>query len=137
MADNYSQNSSESDQDHGSDSEIEEESIWYLSQIKGHGLAGYQFEPRRSERGTADITDSSDDENSESEENNNSESEPPTESDSTDTTMEQSSLAPSWRDPDTFCKCEMCQTDTLQSEREALCCYSKELNLRIITNREG
>jgi hypothetical protein len=132
MADKQSAIVYESDsEERDTESEIEEETIWYLGQVKGQGLEAYQFEPRRSHHSEELDFDSSELETSDDEDDGDGDG------GSDDEQNPQSEPGTDWRNPDNFCSCGHCHVDTLQHPREAVCCYSPELNLRHIHNDDG
>lgn len=112
----------------GSDSEVEEETIWYLGQARSKDLRAYQFEPSRAQIGEP-VTDSEDDS-----ELSDSESE----SETAHVAGQPQPEEPEVPMPDTseFCECGHCQTTTLTNVNEAQCCFSKDLDLRPVWKDE-
>jgi len=101
-----------------SDSEAEEEIIWYLGQANRKDLRGYQFEPTRIQMNQEPPKSSSESDDDEYDSDDSSEPEsyhvPET---------EEAQLPPI---PDAeFCKCGLCKSDTLSYASEAVCCFSK------------
>lgn len=123
MADNYDRfSASESDFSLGSDSEIEEETIWYHGQVQNASLTPYSFEPVRSQRQQSPneeelLSDSDGDNDSDGDVD---QEEPGEEGDG-----DQAPVPEEWKqDPSGFCSCNQCSADTLTFKKEAICCYT-------------
>lgn len=131
MADQIEDFSDFSDFSIGSDSEFEEETLWYMGQVSDSTLQPYQFQPRRSERQQSGEENEPSDPESDPESGDQEEPEPEEEE-----PVEDHGTAPvpqEWiEDPSLFCSCGHCDCSTLDHKREAVCCMDPQLNLRPI-----